>query len=702
MKLSLNGEWAFSLKSCRFEELTEQDWQGTMKVPSNWEKQGLHNYHGSVWLKRLVTLETLQPADRYWLQFKGVDYFNEVYVNGHKVGEHEGYFQTHEFEVTSLLKQGVNEFVCRVTSPLETPGTVWPNKKQLIKGVLNHHDARPGSWDEERGQDQNTGGIWHDVWLYSTPQAKIDRCKITPHLRQNEAVLTIETQVNVSERCQAVLHYHIQPHNFADNVYYECSQEVMLDRGTQKMYTVVTIAEPRLWWIWDQGEQALYQLTVTLEIEGIETQYQIQEVFGIREVFQDEQGRIYLNGRQVFIRGTNYIPTQWLSEFTCEQIAQDINLMKEANINGVRVHAHVTRKEFFEACDREGIFVWQDFALQWSYEESDRFTANAVKQIKEMVNQFYNHPSIMIWCCHNEPSTNRDYLDPLLYWAVKEEDAKRIVKEASDFTEHVYPGWYHGSYQEYTGLPGAPFVTEFGAQALPNLKMMRDMMKPEELWPPKWEVWAYHDFQYDETFNVAGINMGDSLEEFIANSQQYQADLLKFAIENYRRNKGKVTSLFQFMFVDCWPSITWSVVDYHRQPKKGYYALKQAYAPLLVSIEMLRKKVNPGYPLFKQIVVVNDYPYSFEDVSLKVMITDKQGQVYFNYVSDHTWNIAAQSVCPIIKLGLGAQPFWKVPETLEPGTYDIVLELRQGDKVLTANQEQFEVVAAVQRFDQKF
>lgn len=698
MRLSLNGSWLYAATESALEEI--QEWQGTMDVPSNWELQGLHNYSGTVWFKRSFTLGPMTRGPRHWLLFQGVDYLHEVYVNGQKVGEHEGYFQVHEFEVTAYLKEGVNEIATKVSSPFEEPGAFWPNRKRLIKGVFSHHDARPGGWSHERGQDRNTGGIWNDVLLYTTSDIKLNRCKVTPHLRGTEAVLTIETQLFTPKEQHVIIHYAVEPYNFESDGWYETTTEISVQVGEKTVYAVMTIPDPKLWWTWDHGEQPLYRVTVT--VEGEDSSFCYDDVFGIREVYQDGKGRIFLNGREVFIRGTNYIPTQWLSDFTNEKIEQDIQLMKQANINGVRVHAHVTRDEFFAACDRHGLFVWQDFALQWSYQETDEFVSNAVRQIKEMVNQYYNHPSIMIWCCHNEPSTNYRYLDPLLEWAVREEDGKRIVKLASDFTEHVYPGWYHGSYHEYLRLPGAPFVTEFGAQALPNLDSLKSMLEDHELWPPKWERWAYHNFQYDETFNVANVSLGASLEEFIENSQRYQADLLKFAIENYRRHKGNITSLFQFMFVDCWPGITWSVLDYNRQPKKGYWALKQAYEPLLVTVEMQRKRVNPGHHLFKSVVAVNDYSVNFSGLALQITVEDEMGREYFRHINDPIRDIGPNEVVPLVQLEIGAQDYWKVPDELQPGFYSVCLKLIQAGKVLTSNRERFEVVEAVQKVDQVF
>lgn len=103
--------------------------------------------------------------------------------------------------------------------------------------------------------------------------------------------------------------------------------------------------------------------------------------FGIREIKIDTQWNWYLNGQRFFPRGTNIIPTQWLSEYDKKMIAKDIKMLKEANVNAVRVHAHINRQEFYDACDKAGILVWQDFPLIWSYEESDEFVQNAVSQI---------------------------------------------------------------------------------------------------------------------------------------------------------------------------------------------------------------------------------------------------------------------------------------------------------------------------------
>jgi beta-mannosidase len=378
--------------------------------------------------------------------------------------------------------------------------------------------------------------------------------------------------------------------------------------------------------------------------------------------------------------------------------------MKDANLNGVRVHAHVNRKEFYDACDEAGLFVWQDFALQWSYEATDHFTRNACRQIKEMVHLLYNHPSIIVWCCHNEPSFNKDELDPVLARAVKEEDDSRFVDTQSDFRYHPYPGWYWDD-STLKDSPGGidkdrTFYSEFGAQALPEVATLKKMFTPKELWPPDWKKWALHDFQYMQTFNIAKIDMGKSIQEFVENSQKYQARLLKEYIQSFRLKKYKpMNGYFQFMFVDCWPSITWSVVDYFRKPKEGYEALKTVSQPLLpvwrtyVTQYNRGDIINWGSSFLNNLQLINDYPYSFRGLKIEARVVDPKGKVLFR--EKRSCNIQADCVVQpfVTKERFNHTQGFKVPEKGLFGTYQVQLKVwdRTG-KFLAHNEQEFRIV----------
>jgi beta-mannosidase len=189
---------------------------------------------------------------------------------------------------------------------------------------------------------------------------------------------------------------------------------------------------------------------------------------------------------------------------------------------------------------------------------------------------------------------------------------------------HAYPGWYMDrshTYWDFRDLPGGPFVTEFGAQALPGVESLKKTFRRENLWPPRLGAWRFHDFQPEQAFDVAGLKMGDSLSEFVAISQDYQARLIQFAVESYRRARyNPITGVFQFMFVENWPSVTWAVLDYWRVPKEGYWALRRAMQPVLASIEYDREVFASGADFAANLWAINDRPRPFPRVNLRWLL----------------------------------------------------------------------------------
>lgn len=662
--LDLSGTWHYSLEG---DKTRRQE----MQVPSNWHLAGLNNYHGTVWFRRHFPFSDPLGDRKVHLRFLGVDYYTRVWLNGSYLGSHEGYFQPFEFDVSQVL-QAENDLLVEVNSPKEEP-QVWLEGKRLIKGIFNMSDCRPGAWNPDLGQDGNTGGIWNRVELVVTDPVYIDHMQISPLiLSDGTARLNIDVSLYSASIQEVDVLLKVKHLPESEQVC-QTKKRLNLVPGHNHHLFIEVVEEPKLWWSWDRGEQNLYTVEVILERDG-QVFDRFEDRCGIREIYIDEKGKWYLNGEQIFPRGTNFIPTQWLSEYSEEKIAHDISLLKEANVNAIRVHAHVNRKELYHACDEAGLLVWQDFSLQWVYDDSDpEFDDAAASQAREMTRFLYNHPSIVVWACQNEPHRNFDTLDPILLTIIKESDATRPVFQASTAESHTYPGWYWGHYQEFREAPARPLVTEFGAQALPCLELLQDIFTPEELFPPKWDKWAYHCFRYHEMFRIAQVEMGSDIDTFIENSQDYQARLLQFAIENYRRQKYRlVYGLFQFMFIDGWPSITWSVVDYYRKPKKGFYALKQAYQPILISIENREEKIIIGSLANFGITIVNDLNKEFRGASWSLRIKDPDGKDLDEIHGEV--DVPSDSVTV---LGNALRPTWqwRVPEGSKEGEYKAEGEL---------------------------
>jgi beta-mannosidase len=666
-----------------------------MPVPSNWHLAGLPNYAGTVYFRRRFPFDpaSLAGACRALLRFHGVDYRAEVWLNGVRLGQHEGYFAPFSFDATSNI-QADNELLVRVDAPYEAPGD-WPHQKRLIKGIFQHHDCRPAAWDPERGQEQGTGGIWNRVELETVPASYLTRIRVDarpPEQEGQPAPLRLLVRcASVAQPTVAQLRVSVRLAGESNAAWTEIGSETLDLPVPNELTRDYVLPEPRLWWSWDQGQPSLYSLRVELEPEAGETDA-LETEFGIRELRIADDTTWWLNGRRIFPRGTNLIPTQWLAMYDQAAIDRDVQLLRRANVNAVRVHAHVNRDELYRACDHAGLLVWQDFALQWSYQETPAFQAEACRQIAELAEHLGSHPSIVVWCCHNEPSFNRQTLDPLLAEAVRAVDSSRHVEEASDFHTHPYPGWYWSSVDEFRARPGGPFVSEFGAQALPERAALEAMFSAQELWPPDWAAWSYRDFQYDQTVNVAGLEPGDDLDDWIRRSQAYQARLLRVAIESYRRAKYRpISGLFQFMFVDCWDAITWSVLDYQRRPKIGYHALRQAYQPLLPSIDLRREHALPGGQIQAGFWLVNDRPRAFADLSLRFGLRDAAGRVWWTE-QRAVPRLEADAALPVHAIEQTGFSPWSVPPEAPAGQYEVYAELSDATgALLAANAHPFEV-----------
>jgi beta-mannosidase len=612
-RIDLSGVWDFQVAELKplapeayanSSNSSKTDTWQAINVPDNWYLQG-KDIHGKAWYRKSFTLGSSVVGRYARLNFQGVDYAVDVWLNGQYLGHHEGYFQPFDFDVSKVVLKGENLLMVLVDSPIEDPTKAWSLKKRLIKGIFSHHDTRPGGAWSVRGQEKNTGGIWAPVYLDISDSIAIRQLQVVPKKNNSDWMVnsTLTLGSKFPNNAEVIVEGTIEPENFTGTKI-KFKQSKKIARGDSQLLVSALINQPKLWWPVGHGEPSLYKINIKLKQAGRLLDQQ-EAVFGFREVSVDAKTLEWrINGRRMFIRGTNYISSQWLSEMTSSRYADDIQLMLGANINAVRVHAHIEAKRFYDICDQKGLLVFQDFPLQWGYSDDLVFTEEARKQVREMVYSLNNHPSIVDWSLHNEPPWDAswmkykytDYdpnqnriLDELLFREVTEIESSRFIRKQSATFEHAWMGWYFGDWKDFSKPTKEAWISEFGAQALPSFSSLRKIFNDDELWPDndkEWEKWAYHNFQKHETFDLAKVTQGKNINEFIQNTQTYQSKLTKLAAESYRRQRySPVTGIFQFMFVEDWPSINWGIVDYWRIPKPAYDALAIAYQPILPSIE---------------------------------------------------------------------------------------------------------------------
>jgi beta-mannosidase len=250
-------------------------------------------------------------------------------------------------------------------------------------------------------------------------------------------------------------------------------EEQTLATGENRVEWRVGFDNPRLWWPHALGATELVDIDVEVRMFDLAEPSDRRHVTtGIRQV-KLHDWIASVNGERLFLKGTNQGPTRMaLGEATAEELERDVLLAKDAGLDLVRVHAHVSRPELYEAADRHGMLLWQDLPLQWGYARGTR--KQGVRQAREAVDVLGHHPSIALWCAHNEPialdvepgapidvaattrklvagfalpSWNKTVLDSSLRRALEKTDKTRPVIAHSGLPtgdSHLYFGWYHG------------------------------------------------------------------------------------------------------------------------------------------------------------------------------------------------------------------------------------------------------------------
>lgn len=731
---SLNGTWKFKTdpdamgdvspdvvrntigatqQECKFfdPEFDDRHW-GEITVPACWQAQG-HHYNGVAWYRTRFEYRPGEAAVAR-LSFRGVDYFADAWINGYYLGSHEGFFNEFSFDASRWLRAGENLLVVRVESPKDANVKVGPVEKNVVKGALQDWDCN--------NPEINPGGIFAGVLLIESREIAIDRIKATPYVDAEGTAARVHCRVTLvnpeREVKQVALRVRVAPANFSGPES-EAAAEVRLVPGASEHELWVEVAEPRLWWPWDLGAQHLYEIRVTASAAGAGggTLDAVSDRLGLRHLRRvPGTWECYLNGKRLFCRGPNYLSEQLQSNVTRAGYEADVRLMREANMNMVRVYCVVEKEEFYDVCDELGMLVMQDFPAQGPLSNSSEMVRRALPQAREMVNQLYHHPSIITWALGEQPSLeNFEKLCQALVTAAGEEDATRFLQQGACVWEweiakakydwpidyHLLCGWFPPDMnyliKPFRTLPASEgpaggsvadlgikkrqlleFIGEFGPpESLPNPESLRRFLREDELWPLNWKALERRCL-HGEILR-RWIPEPQSLQQLIDDSQDYQAFLYKYHVEFYRRRKfDPCNGCLFFHFKDCWPAITASVVDYYGVPKKAYYTLKQAFSPLHVMMEWPDLAGEAaGAALRKPLHVVNDFPRPYDELAVYWQVTDPAGGV-----------LAGDRIaCSIAENGIAevGSAAWQLPKDTA-GPYAIRLRLDASGRQVSTNE----------------
>jgi len=580
---------------------------------------------------------------RVVLRLGGAFLATHVWLNGRLLGSHYGYFAAFGFDVTSHLRPD-NLLVICCESPIETDLT----RKRHVMGIFNDGDSRPypdSAWFSlpEPYRWEVPVGLWRPVELEYVGPVIIDWLHLRPRLVAGDSGrLEVEVRLRNLDGRQMdgeLLLELVRPEGPALRL----RRQVRLAGGAEITTSLgLNVAGARRWSPWRFGEPSLYQAQVSVSVQGSPSA-EVRESFGFRDtrVHAAPDGwDVRINGQPAFIRGANYTPSLRLDQLDADLFRADLELAREANLDALRVHAHVLPDEFYRLADEAGILVIADFPLTLAYAyhataEEARFFETVVRdQVPEMVRQLRNRCSIFFWVAHDDPpwiaasasladvhAVRQNYtIDQEIKASIDQLDPERTALAASgELDQHSWLGWKEGSWSEFGDTLPA-FLTEFGAQAAPTLDspVWRQL---STRWPlrgddPQWLYAGFHLPCWAERGAGLPTDFPD-LASFVAAGQEYQAGLLAYAIDQARKRKFEPCwAAFPYQLCDSFPGIGFGLVDAARVPKAALAAVREAFAPVRVIIDPVGfTPLQPwgfGYrserPVGLRLIIVNDDP----------------------------------------------------------------------------------------------
>ena len=645
--LDLAGQWRVTkatddvLRTSVGLDTDDEEWP-TISVPGHWQSHPqFATQNGPLLYRKDFELAVPRDGERRFIVVDGLFYQGDVWLDGAYLGDPEGYFIPHAYDITALSTLDTEHV-------LAIGATCSPQRdkkaKRNITGVFQHWDCIDPNF--------NPGGIWRGVRIERSGPVRIDALRVLCR-DANEARANLRLSARLDSNGELPVRIITYVNNKAvDEI------EKSLASGINSIDWDVDINEPKLWWPWSLGQQNLTDIRVEV-VHDNSISHSVSRRTGLREVAV--QDWVYsINGERIFLKGANLAPTRaMLGDATDIELRRDIELAREAGLDLVRVHGHISRPKLYDAADELGMLIWQDFPLQWGYARQIR--REAVRQAEEAVNLLGHHPSIMTWCAHNEPFTfnvtpgesfdfkkmaipflaghqlptwNKSVLDRWVKRSFEKADVTRPVIAHSgvlphlptlDGTDsHLYFGWYHGDERDLPGFAAKiprlmRFVSEFGAQAIPESSEFID----SSAWPVlDWEnLENKFGMQRGNFENHVPVAEFDSFNDWRLATQVYQADVIRYHIETLRRLKYRPTGGFcMFALNDAMPMISWSVLDHQRVPKLGYTALAEACRPVIVTADRLPLSMRPGDQLRIALHVVSDLHRELENATVTATV----------------------------------------------------------------------------------
>ena len=545
---------------------------------------------------------------RVFLNLDGINWKAEVTLNGNPLGRIEGAFKRGKLDITPYLKNKKNKLEIKIIANANPGGVKVKTEKNTdfnggILGADNPTFHATVGWDwisTIRGRDI---GIWDDVYLTATGDVTLSDPVVTTKIGENDTLATMTPAVVLTNHSKQAVTGTLRGQ--IGDIRFE--KEVTLPAGKtiEKAFYPVDFPQlkeqrMRLWWPNGYGEPYLYDAQFSFVIDGIQSDV-INYKAGIREVKtteKDTQLRIYINNRRLVPKGGNWAFSENNLNYRGREYDAAVRYHREMNYNMIRNWVGMTGdREFFEACDRYGLMVWQDFWLANPADGPDPDDeAMFMENARDFVLKIRNHPCIGIYCGRNE-----GYPPKTLDVALRETVASLHpgLDYISSSADDGVSG--HGPYnalspKEYFERQTGKLHTERGMPNVMTFEGLSRTLNAEHMWPQN-IYWGRHDYtmegaQRGASFNkLIADNFGEptSPEEFCEWAQWINYEGYRAMYEGGNKN---AMGLLIWMSHPCWPSMVWQTYDYYLEPTAAYFGVKHACEPLHVQWNPVTNQVE--------------------------------------------------------------------------------------------------------------
>ncbi|MEM8764363.1 MAG: glycoside hydrolase family 2 TIM barrel-domain containing protein [Bacteroidota bacterium] len=446
-KTNINDNWFYLENPTKNVELAlgAKEWL-PINLPHTWNSEdptdNLAGYRRSgSWYKKTLSIDLLDTDVSHILYFEGANITTDVYVNKKHAGGHIGGYIGFEIDISNYLRNGENEILVRVDNGY-------------------NRDIIPS----QKSDFFIYGGITRDVWLITKPEISIGHVKLTtPEVSHQNASLHIHIPIEKYRNVDN-LSLKAELRDPKGNLVLSSDKEVL---GNTNKILLSNIKNPLLWGI-DQPN--LYEVEISL-IDNGHLVDQVSEKIGFRWFEFKKNGPFYLNGQRLLLRGTHRHEEHAGvgAAMSNGQHRKDIEQIKEMGANFIRLAHYPQDPEVYKACDELGILVWDELPWCRGGLGEEIWQTNTKGLLREMIDQNYNHPSIIIWSLGNEMYWLPDFengndtsrmnaflaelntlaheLDPTRKTAIRKYYEGAEIVDV--FSPSIWSGWYSGSYKNY-------------------------------------------------------------------------------------------------------------------------------------------------------------------------------------------------------------------------------------------------------------